>query len=39
MRRTQTDTTIYFERHSRDPFGADQVFDPFGDLGACADTP
>ena len=39
MRRAQTDTTIYLERHSRDPFGADQVFNPFGDFGACADTP
>ena len=39
MRRTQTDTTIYFERHTSDPFGADQVFNPFGDFGARADAP
>ena len=39
MRRTQTYTTVYFERHTCDPFGADQVFNPFGDLGARADAP
>ena len=39
MRRAQTDTTVYFERYTRDPFGADQVFNPLGDFSARADAP
>ena len=39
MRRAQTNTTVYFERHTRDPLGADQVFNPFGNFSARANAP